>query len=152
MSEHVVELNTDWRPEPGSPMPVLVQTEQRATLVFDTRDSSIRVVVTFHGCLATQFGYPNDEALAGNPLHRLGLRPYGVFEVNDSSWIDRLSRQNQVAFPSGSMNGLRHFVITFHDSTFECLASGYERRQLDESAAADILGELRGDPAWGAPD
>jgi len=128
-------------------MPALVQTEHRATLVFDTRDPSTRVVVTFHDCLATQFGYPNDEALAGHRLSRLGLRPYGVFEVTDSSWLERLSRENKVAFPSGSMNGLRHFVITFHDSTFECLASGYERRQLDESAAADILSELHGDSA-----
>ena len=125
-------------------MPVLVQTEHHATLVFDEPDSSTRTVIEFLGCLATQFGYPNDEALAGHPLYRLGLRPYGVFEVIDSSWLERLSRQNKAAFPSSSLNGLRHFVITFHDSTFECLASGYERRQVDETVAAEILREVRG--------
>jgi len=81
-------------------MPVLVQTDQQATLVFDRPDPSKRTVIEFLGCLATR-----------------------------------------------SLNELRHFVITFHDRTFECLASGYEKRQLDESVTDAILREVRGDSA-----
>jgi hypothetical protein len=81
-------------------------------------------VIELVGCSVATFGYPNDEALPGHPLYAAGLRHYGLFEVHDSEWIERLSRQNRVVFPEVTPRGssIRHFVITFHDSTFECLA------------------------------
>ena len=126
-------------------MPVLVQTEDRATLIFNVAGSSARTVVQFQGCLIAQFGYPNDEAIEGHPLHRLGLKPHSVFEVISSSWTERLARQNRVAFPAGSLRSVRHFVITFHDSTFECLAQSFEPKPFEDSLVREVLRELRGD-------
>lgn len=133
-AERVTDLHVDWTPDVGAPTPVLWQNERRAVLIFDT-GSETRVLVEFEGCLITQFGYPNDEALAGHPLYRLGLRQYGVFEVIDSSWLDHLNSQNRIAFPSGNLGQLRHFVITLHDSTFECLAQMLKARAVDGSLA-----------------
>ncbi|HEX8863370.1 MAG TPA: hypothetical protein VGC06_30595 [Actinomycetes bacterium] len=45
---------------------------------------------------AWQWGPPNDEALQGHPLVDRGLRPYGVFRVEGSSWIRQLERMNRV--------------------------------------------------------
>lgn len=71
------------------------------------------------------FGYPNDEALPGHPLFANGLNYYGVFEVRESSWAARLDEQNEVSFPNAvATRPQTHFIITFHDSTFECLADG----------------------------
>ncbi len=135
-AERVVDLNVDWTPDVGAPAPMLWQNEQRAVLIFEKARSETRVLVEFGGCLITQFGYPNDEALAEHPLYRLGLRQYRVFEVIDSSWLDRLNAQNRIAFPSGNLGLLRHFVITLHDSTFECLAKTIEAKDADGPAAA----------------
>jgi hypothetical protein len=81
-------------------------------------------------------------------LHGRGLRPYAAHVVEGSSWIAELETRNRVhpyhrpeAFAS-----LRHYLLTFHDETFECLARdhvmelrwGTVRRVLLEAIAADI--------------
>ena len=75
------------------------------------------------------FGPPNDETFSGHPLADRGLHPYAVFEVRDSSWIRKLERMNSVHHRHNRerfLEGLRHFVFAFHDSTFECVAHGFE--------------------------
>lgn len=76
------------------------------------------------------FGYPNDEALGGHPLYERGLGFYGAFEVLNSSWIRQIRAMNEVCFPGRSwhFDTERHFALTFHDSMFECIATGYEVR------------------------
>jgi len=68
-----------------------------------------------------RFGYPNEEALAGHPLHKFGLNLYGFHIVENSPLIEELATQNKVH----SMNDpahwkkLSHWLITFHDETLE---------------------------------
>lgn len=143
-SVRLVVLGAEWNPEPGSPLPVLWQTEQRAVLIYQKARSNRKALVEFTGCLITKFGYPNDEALSGHSLHAFGLEHYGAFEVLGSSWLEELNRQNRVAFPASDLSGFRHFVITLHDSTFECLAQGVELRQV-EGPIAELLGPYLGD-------
>jgi hypothetical protein len=75
------------------------------------------------------FGPPNDEAFGGHPLASRGLSPYAVFEVQQSSWIRKHERMNSV-HPSHNrerfLAGIKHFIFAFHDSTFECIAEGFE--------------------------
>jgi hypothetical protein len=141
-SEKVLDLNVEWAPDVGAPEPMLWQNDDRAVLIFTTR-AGTGLLVEFGGCLISQFGYPNDEALAGHPLYRMGLREYGFFEVADSSWLDRLNAQNRIAFPSGSLGQLRHFVVTLHDSTFECLAQTLEAKDVDGPPATLLEPYLR---------
>jgi len=74
------------------------------------------------------FGPPNDEGLHGHPLAERGLEPYGVFVVSPSSWLRALVRMNAVhpRHRDEHFDGLCHFVFTFHDSTFECIARGFK--------------------------
>jgi hypothetical protein len=72
------------------------------------------------------FGSPNDEAFHGHPLAERGLGPYGAYRVEDSSWIRRLERMNSVhpRHDPERFRALTHCVLSFHDSTFECVAEG----------------------------
>ena len=130
----------------GAPIPVVAAGETSATVLYyvETDDpnwdgTSVRTVgpdsgdeliamVRFETCYAHVLGPPNDEAFSGHPLSDRGLEPYGSFEVQDSSWIRMLERMNRV-HPyhdrHGFLEGKRHFVVSFHDSTFECIARGY---------------------------
>jgi hypothetical protein len=100
--EPAVEALTDGPPEDGEPM----------------------AVVSFTGKHAQMFGPPNDEAFDGHPLAKRGLHPYGAFCVTRSSWIRALERMNAVHphHRREAFAALQHFVLTFHDSTFECVA------------------------------
>jgi hypothetical protein len=68
-----------------------------------------------------------------------GLRQYGIFEILESSWERQLVEQNRVAFPKHIPTPSRHFAITFHDSTFECVAHGIEG--LFTNDAHDLMRE-----------
>jgi hypothetical protein len=83
--------------------------------------------VRFESPYASSFGPPNEEAFSGHPLAARGLYPFGAFEVLNSSWVRSLEKMNSVHryHRKERFDALRHFVLTFHDSTFECVAKGY---------------------------
>jgi hypothetical protein len=81
-------------------------------------------VVDFVTPYAHMFGPPNDEAFIGHPLAERGLRPYAAFEVEGSSWLASLEQMNSVHpyHVPERFKKYRHFILSFHDSTFECIA------------------------------
>jgi hypothetical protein len=145
--DSVVEQHDAPRPDIGAPLPLVVSDESHVLLAYlvsepdPNWDGSYTTVVSpdsqgmavalvrFGWPYAHLFGPPNDEAFGGHPLASRGLHPYAVFEVRQSSWIRRLERMNSV-HPRHDrerfLAGLRHFVFAFHDSTFECIAEGFE--------------------------
>ena len=130
----------------GAPNPVILAGEHDVFLTYYLEDTpedwdgtSVRIVgtdtkgepvviVQFKHCAAHFFGPPNDEAFSGHPLAQRGLRPYGVFEIKNSSWIRKLEKMNAVHPYHEThrfMENKKHFVFSFHDTTFECVAEGF---------------------------
>lgn len=104
-------------------------------------DEDLVVIVRFLGHCAMMFGPPNDEAFSGHPLAARGLTPYGAFVIEGSSWIRQLEQMNRVHpyHRPERYSELRHFVLSFHDSTFECVARTVEvvetlRGSMNEAA------------------
>jgi len=133
------------RPTSGDPQPRLIVDERTVELRFQARrpaadrggrstgkqvdeDDELHVTVRFEGVHLHVFGSPNDEALHGHPLFARGLESYGAFEVQHSSLVRLLERRNRVhsAHDAKIYQRLRHVVITFHDSTFECVCTRFE--------------------------
>lgn len=133
----------------GAPTPMILASEQALFVAFyleqrdpnwdgttckmvtpDTNDESL-AVVRFSGVTAHFFGPPNDEAFSGHPLAERGLEPYGAFEVFSSSWIRALERMNSVhpRHHPDNFSSCRHFVLTFHDTIFECVADSFTIEQ-----------------------
>jgi hypothetical protein len=104
------------------------------------------VLVTFHHPYAHLFGPPNDEALSGHPLASRGLSPYGMFVVHESSWIRRLERMNSVHPQHKPERFVRyqHYIFTFHDTTFECVAEGTSVSEHTGSVAEIMRGVAEG--------
>jgi hypothetical protein len=160
----VVELHDVPQSDIGAPLPLVVSDEWHlllaylvsepdpawdgsyATMVSPESEGMGVALVRFRRPSAHMFGPPNDEAFGGHPLASRGLRPYRVFEVQQSSWIRKLERMNSVHHHHNRerfLEGLRHFVFASHDSTFECIPEGLEfelfrgsmRSALDRMAA-----------------
>ena len=120
-------LNFEGVPDhsPGAPVPQILANDNSLVLAYAVAPGGEEyAVVKFISSRAHYFGSPNDEALSGHPLAERGLGPYGVFEVRHSSWIRALERMNRVhpSHNASHFGALRHFVFTFHDTTFECVA------------------------------
>jgi hypothetical protein len=91
-------------------------------------------LIEFEGCLLTKFGYPNDEAQPGHPLYKNIEKAggcYDAYEVKNSYWVKEVETQNKVSFPEFSINK-RHFIIFFHDSSFECLANDIKVQVIEK--------------------
>jgi hypothetical protein len=143
--DRVVELDDLPQSSVGAPCPHVLASEHELLVAFyveerpaDWDGKSVRVVgptsigepaalVRFSGAYASMFGPPNDEAFSGHPLEQRGLHPYGAFEIRESSWVRQLERMNSVHpyHRPEHFSAYRHFVLGFHDSTFECVAKGY---------------------------
>jgi hypothetical protein len=56
-------------------------------------------VVECQDCIASKFGYPNDEGLPEHPFYQFGLATArtSVLEVVDSHWLQELSQQMETS-------------------------------------------------------
>jgi len=147
----VVELCDLPKSSIGTPLPVVVANEGALLVAYlventdeDWDGSSVRIadlhsdepvaLVEFISPYAHTLGPPNDEAFSAHPLAAKGLHPHGAFRVDRSSWIAEMERANSVHphHRPESFKALSHFVLAFHDSTFECVASSYRGRVLSD--------------------
>lgn len=111
--------------------------------IASSSEDEIVCVVRFGRPIAHFFGPPNDEAFSGHPLSDRGLKPYGAYEVVSSSWIRALERMNSV-HPNHSpehFSVYKHFILTFHDTTFECVACDYSH-EVQHGSLRDIVSGL----------
>jgi hypothetical protein len=123
-------------PDPGAPQPSLLVDEFRLVLSYWlpsslTNDASPLMdcgFVRFHHAWIHLFGAPNDESLMGHALWERGLGPYGVYQIKHSSLIRRLDQMNAThpRHAAAVFDRLQHYIFTFHDSTFECVAEELE--------------------------
>ena len=143
--DEVIEIENVPQPSIGAPLPIVLSDEHKILLAYIVEDtpsdwngSSVRVVdpstsgeplalVEFSSYSSFMFGAPNDEAFAGHPLASRGLQPYGAFQIENSSWVGQLERMNSVHpyHKPERFARLKHFIFTFHDSTFECVAGSF---------------------------
>lgn len=132
----------------GAPSPHLVRDEYTTLLAFlvaETRqwdgktvemvssdDEVLRewALVEVKGCCGVRMGWPNDEVHAGHPLYGKGMASHSAQIVMNSRWQAEMSAINSV-HPRHDPDASRwvdyhHYVFWFHDSTFECAATGFE--------------------------
>jgi len=155
--EQIEELKLGVTPEAAVSGAVLLQSEYSTFLTFNAQKNTDKpspyggfytadagtAIVEFKGCLISKFGHPNDEAAMGIPKYKDLEVAYGICEVKGSSWIRDLEKDNNHSFPNTNYSSFRHFLIFFHDSTFECIAKDI-KLNISEQPYSEIIGELGG--------
>lgn len=146
----------------GALLPVLLCDEQSTLIAYLVEEHDVNwdgknvgivsphgdgegvAVVRFVRASARMFGPPNDEAFAGHPLASRGLEPYGAFEVIQPSWIRNLERMNSVHsyHRAEAFRDLRHFMLTFHDSTIECVAHSVEVVEVFRGSVNEAISRM----------
>jgi len=157
-----IEFPVSW--DVGAPLPHLFQNDSRAFLAFFLRDSPpdwdgtwVRVrkpddgmaekiaLVEFEGCICTKMGTPNEEVLRGHPLAGKGLAGYQAMSVKNSAWLKQVEAINAVHshYKAERWRDLVHYILPFHDSTFECVARGFNV-EVFEAPLSDLFARVCG--------
>ncbi|HSK46179.1 MAG TPA: hypothetical protein VLA83_20075, partial [Candidatus Binatia bacterium] len=86
----------------------------------------------------------------GHPLLKNGLEAYGAFQVLNSPWAKQLEEMNSVhpGHRAGAYLELSHYILTFHDSTLECIARSFEVQIVDSMQAVTEVFRKEFDPSW----
>jgi hypothetical protein len=120
--EYAVPQECDLKWSFGAPLPTLVQWEFGTRLFFYLRGDRDEVgSISFLQCIAIRFGPPGEE---GHYLDGKGWEPYTFLRVVESEWLRR---------EIGADSGLTHYILPFHDTTFECLALSFRERRYEGS-------------------
>jgi hypothetical protein len=134
----LVEISTDIKIDPGAPEPYVIASEAELKISFyslDERDftkdiSAIQEKITlqFKPCLNFRMGTPGSETIYGHPYYESGITTGGFYELKDSDWINQLMKIDQVHpyFNLSKWKKYKHYILVFHDSLFECIASDFE--------------------------
>ncbi len=132
----------------GAPLPVVFSDEFTTVVAYLTQNSASALnddnaLIKFDRCYAHMFGPPNDEAFAGHPLADRGLEPYSAFQIEQSSWVRQLERMNSVHpyHKPERFDRLNHYILAFHDSTFECLAESFSVKVVP-GPLQSLMGEI----------
>ena len=148
MEQHDYDV-TEWtgapRMDTGAPMPGIALKGDRLFVAYivardeNTADAGEFAVVRFDGVLQHTFGYPNDEALGGHPLHPAGLQSYAFNEIADSPYLRELGARNTRAFIGGEtlFSSLEHWIVTFHDETLEVVGNSVRFLGVVDARSAD---------------
>jgi hypothetical protein len=159
--EYAAPLDFPVRWSTGAPLPQLLVNDHRALLMFlvsvpdpqwdgsyvtvkdpasEQRESL--ALVEFKRCVSAKLGSPNDEVFAGHPLAGKGLEGYRAQLVKNSRWLAELQRINSVhrGYRPDAWRPCNHYVFWFHDTTFECIAEGFEV-ELHDCSMPELLAE-----------
>jgi hypothetical protein len=63
--------------------------------------------------------------------------------VENSTWLKELEKINSIhdAHNLESWRGLKHYILPFHDSTFECVARGFKVETF-QLPLSDLLSDV----------
>jgi hypothetical protein len=101
-------------------------------------------IVEFKRMTSVKIGSSDDEVLRGHALWGSGLEFYGAHEVKNSPWITELMEVDRAHeyFDESQWTGRRHFMLTFHDETLECVAKWTITRIAPGATMPEVLARL----------
>lgn len=148
----LLEIKTDFQINVGAPEPIILSNESKLILAFyidrvnSEKEEEEIILLNFKKFLKYRSGMPGNETISGHPYYKLGMDSFSFYELIDSDLIQELQSIASV-HPNhnpNSWSNVHHYILTFHDSMFECVAEGFEIIEGNDSfyqLAIDILNE-----------
>ncbi|WP_432720096.1 hypothetical protein R0381_003439 [Jeongeupia wiesaeckerbachi] len=88
-----------------------------------------------------KYGGPNDEARGSHPLTKFGLTWYGLYQVENSPWVQEMITANRVhpRHQDSMYADRQHYIACFKDVMLEVVCREFEEIEIEESALLSIL-------------
>lgn len=97
-------------------------------------------LVEFVECAALRFGDGSDDEDLDHPLYGAGLEFYAAHVVANSRWLAAMREMDppRAADEAVRWQHHQHYLLMFHDDSFECLATGH-RIEVFQGSFAGVL-------------
>ena len=148
----------------GAPSPTIISNDTELFISFyvDKPTASLEpqernviydigiIGIKFKLYLKYTFGLPGNETLQSHPYNKLGIRSFSFYELNNSNLIRELEGIDKMHpyYDAKKWRTYKHYVLTFHDNMFECIAKDFEIREENTSLydqSVTILREISAD-------
>lgn len=145
----------------GSPSPLIISNDSDLFLAFYANEESEIsepqernpiydtgiFALKFKAYLKYIFGIPGNETIEGHPYSKLGMTSFSFYELKNSNLIKELQDIQKVHpyYDPEKWKAYKHYILTFHDNMFECVAENFEVSRENVSTykhAIKILNEL----------
>jgi hypothetical protein len=117
----------------------VILTQSGAYLLLEKDGENVHAL--YFDSPSCKYGGPNDEAHGSHPLAKYGLGFYGLFEVENSPWIDEMMVANRVhpRHSDSLFSGRRHYIACFKDVKFESVCRAMKELTLSKSEVDALL-------------
>ncbi|MDQ6479990.1 hypothetical protein [Dyadobacter sp. LHD-138] len=140
----LIELKDFFEMDFGAPLPMIVSTDTELFITFYS-DQEIKsfypnalnpvystgvVVLKFKHYLKYTFGIPGNETIEGHPYFKLGMKLFKFYELTNSDLVahlEKIEKSHQYYNPN-KWKDYKHYILTFHDNMFECVAKKFKVR------------------------
>ncbi len=148
IGEYAVPMDFPIQWDAVTPIPQLLVNGAITVLIFDLHTSSNQndgaeriAVVRFHNCIAVRMGNPSSDALRNHSLHHKGLMVNTAHTVQSSRWISELEALNNGTnhFEPGEWKTFHHYLFTFRDGIFECVAKSYNIETSNKNKGGGVV-------------
>lgn len=124
---YAIRIDCDLEWETGAPLPTVLQWEHEAHVAFYTKGCQHVGLIIFEDCVASTFGPPGEE---GHTLEGAGWEAYTALQVINSVWLKKMV---------GPASGHLHYVLPFHDTTFECIARSFRTSRIFDNLTDTMI-------------
>lgn len=137
----LVEIKGLFEMDYGAPLPIILSSDNELLVAFfidkenayaipqecDIYDAGV-LTLEFKQCLKYTFGMPGNESMYGHPYSKLGMQACSFYELRNSDLIESLREIDKIHpfYNSERWKMYKHYILTFHDNMFECVARGFE--------------------------
>lgn len=145
----LIEIKGLFEIDYGAPSPTIFLNDNELLLAFYSDKESLFdfpqernavydmgiYVLKFKRYIKCVFGIPGDETLYGHPYSKLGMKSCKFYELRNSDLIKSLQDIEKVhpGYRIEKWEGYKHYILTFHDNMFECVAENFEVKESNVS-------------------
>ena len=157
----LIEIKGLFEIDYGAPSPTILSNDNELFIAFyaDKESTSAMlqerntiydtgiVALKFKRYLKYTFGMPSNETIHCHPYSKLGMRSCSFYELRNSDLIKSLQDMEKINedYDPETWKMYKHYILTFHDNMFECIAQDFEIREENTSLynqATVMLNEL----------
>lgn len=122
-------INTDFWIDEHNANPIILCDTRNLYLKFNIEnDDNNSIILKFKNYVIYKFGFSGHETIPYHKYSEYNITTSTFYNIKSSYWINELKNiaTQHPRYDEKKWDSYNHFIITFEDEMFECIAEKYE--------------------------